>query len=261
MFLFSFVLSMGLDMSLPEFQPDVDVSGNYIVSEFDVSGSDSSGYDSFVAFVSPDSVVLNNVDSNSDDDIVAAINQLNEDNNNYWELFLDSYSVESTQYLNTVFYTFQGWRINSDGTLSVSSTGNDVYGLVEVQSGVTYTVLSISDVPSTVYFGVVNSISSPTNLTNFYSVSSSSFESFTFTASQDGYFVIQSYTNVRHPSAQLSYVQVNRESYTLSELGNAVVSIRDDFNVKFRAILFVCLFIFLYPIAMSICKNIVGGKK
>ena len=71
MLLFSLVLSMGLDMTLPEFQPDVDVSGNYIVSDYDVSGSDASGNDSFVSFVSPDTVVLNNVESNSDDDIVS----------------------------------------------------------------------------------------------------------------------------------------------------------------------------------------------
>ena len=69
MLLFSLVLSMGLDMSLPEFQPDVDVSGNYIVSDYDTSGNDS-----FVTFVSPDTVVLNNLDSNSEDDIISAIN-------------------------------------------------------------------------------------------------------------------------------------------------------------------------------------------
>ena len=31
------ILSASLDLSLPEFQPEVDLSGNYIIGEFDVS--------------------------------------------------------------------------------------------------------------------------------------------------------------------------------------------------------------------------------
>lgn len=260
MILLSILLTAGLDLSLPEFQPE-DVSGNYIVSEYDVSG------DEFIAVEVPAEELPSNAGLRSEapaaesDDIVSAIQTMNEDNNSYWELFLDSYPVESTQYLNTVFYTYLGWRINSDGTLSISSSGNDVYGLVEVHSGVTYTVLSVSDVPSTIYFGVVNSQTSPTNLTNFYSVSSSLFEPFTFTASQDGYFVIQSYTNVRHPSAQLSFVQVDQESYTLSELGNAVMEIRSNNDIKFRILIFLTLINFAYPIVISSFKNFFGGGK
>ena len=37
MIIIPLLLTMGLDMSLPEFQPTTDVSGNYIVGSYDVS--------------------------------------------------------------------------------------------------------------------------------------------------------------------------------------------------------------------------------
>ena len=37
MFIIPIILSAALDMSLPEFQPEIDLSGNYIIGEFDVS--------------------------------------------------------------------------------------------------------------------------------------------------------------------------------------------------------------------------------
>ena len=40
MIILSVLLSAVLDMSLPEFQPEVDLSGNYIIGEFDVSEDD-----------------------------------------------------------------------------------------------------------------------------------------------------------------------------------------------------------------------------
>ena len=38
--IFALLLTMGLDMSLPEFEPTVDVSGDYIVGSYDVSANE-----------------------------------------------------------------------------------------------------------------------------------------------------------------------------------------------------------------------------
>lgn len=55
MLLFSLLLSAGLDFTLPEFQP-VDISGNYIVSSYDVSENEY-----IVTEISANDVSLNNV--------------------------------------------------------------------------------------------------------------------------------------------------------------------------------------------------------
>lgn len=55
MILFALLLTAGLDFSLPEFQPD-DISGNYIVSQYDISENEYIAVD-----ISSDDVSLNNV--------------------------------------------------------------------------------------------------------------------------------------------------------------------------------------------------------
>lgn len=258
MFIFPILLSMGLDLSLPEFQPDVDVSGNYIVSSFDVSSDDISDNDFSVSYIVPDSVVLSNVDTVSDDDIVSAINQLNEDNNNYWELFLDSYPIEVSHVLRSTYVSGISWKFTSSGSISSAGGSGDLAAYIPVEIGLTYYISGITS-PSynTFRYGVVNSLDSPTVVTNF---GSGNISELTVSPSQSGYLVF--YINYSREVGFLAeWNTIEQESYTLSELGNAVVSMRDEFNIKFRALLFVCLFIFLYPIAMSICKNIVGGKK
>lgn len=55
MILFALFLTAGLDLFLPEFQPD-DISGNYIVSQYDISENEYIAVD-----ISSDDVSLNNV--------------------------------------------------------------------------------------------------------------------------------------------------------------------------------------------------------
>ena len=271
MIIIPLLLTMGLDMSLPEFQPTTDISGNYVVGSYDVSSDDVtvelmadnpvSGNDSAVTdslSIVPAEVSISSVSDNND--VVSAIEQLNSDNNEYWELFLDSYPVTIHHTLHSSYSNHWTWKFSASGGILSANSDNDRFSYIPVQAGVEYSISNIT-VPTFNFYrvGVVNSIDSPTLVTDFREVSSP-FESFTFRASQDGYLVFFiSYS--RQVGFVADWDTVERESYTLSELGNAVVTMREEFNIKLRAVLFVCLMSFLYPIAMAIKTNILGGDK
>lgn len=259
MILFSILLAAGLDLSLPEFEPD-DVSGNYIVSEYDVSG------DEFIAVEVPaselsESVALRTEATTEAQDVVDAINSLNEDNNSYWELFLDSYPVSQDHVV--LLESASLFQYNTSGqVLAPNSSTHNLYA--PVSAGVTYT---IKDLPSIAYnrynFGVVNSLelSEITTVTNYVRRSDKDNSDFTFTASQDGYFV--AYVNYSSPlnGGSLNWTIIEQESYTLSELGNAVMEIRSNNDMKFRILIFLTFLNFAYPIVISSFKNFFGGGK
>ena len=90
MFIIPLLLTMGLDLSLPEFQPDIDISGNYVVGSYDVSSDEItvelmadnpvSGNDSAVTdslSIVPAEVSISSVSDNND--VVSAIEKLNAD--------------------------------------------------------------------------------------------------------------------------------------------------------------------------------------
>lgn len=260
MILFSILLTAGLDLSLPEFQPE-DVSGNYIVSEYDISGDEYIAVEVPVAELSVNAGLRSEAPAAESDGIVSAIQNLNDDNNNYWELFLDSYPV----YQDHVVLLESGslFQYNTSGqVLAPNSATHNLYA--PVSSGVTYT---IKDLPSIAYngynFGVVNSLelSEITTVTNYVRRSDNDNSDFTFTASQDGYFV--AYVNYSSPlnGGSLNWTTIEQESYTLSELGNAVIEIRSNNDMKFRILIFLTLINFAYPIVISSFKNFFGGGK
>ena len=160
MILFSILLSAGLDLSLPEFEPD-DVSGNYIVSEYDVSG------DEFFAVEVPatelsESVGLRTEAAAETQDVVDAIQTMNDDNNHYWELFLDSYIIDVNHSLSSLSARRNtGWIVDQ-GLVETTSNQNYYLTPCPVEDGITYTVSSIS-VPSynTYAFYVVDDLANP----------------------------------------------------------------------------------------------------
>lgn len=260
MILLSILLTAGLDLSLPEFEPD-DVSGNYIVSEYDVSGDEFVAVDVPAAELSGNAGLRSEAPAAESDDIVSAIQNLNDDNNNYWELFLDSYIIEVNHSLSSLSARRNtGWIVNQ-GLIETTTNQNYYLTPCPVEDGITYTVSSIS-VPSynTYSYYVVDDLDNPTVVTNYGRLNPLQ-DPFSFTAGQNGYFVMQINYGSPFGSYNLSWVTQERESYTLSELGNAVMEIRSNNDMKFRILIFLTLINFAYPIVISSFKNFFGGGK
>lgn len=267
------LLTIGLDMSRPEFEPTTDISGNYIMGSYDVSSDD---YIVEELEEVPEEVIPSVDDSLStspvrgeqlsvsgNDDVVSAIQSLQDDNNAYWELFLDSYPVEVNHNLNGTYVSNVTWKFSANGSLNTASgASTDLLLYFPVVSGITYHVTDITTPSFNSYrYGVVNDYSSPTGVvTNFNTGNPTSID---FTAGQDGYFCM--YISYNKPiSCRVSWVTIEQESYTLSELGNAVMDTKEllsQVRETIRAILLFVLFAFAYPIALAIVKNIVGGDK
>ena len=260
MILFSLLLSAGLDLSLPEFQPD-DISGNYIVSSYDVSNNEYN-----VTEISANDVYLSNVESSalgadsaeevsSNDALISSIDSFHDDNNHNWELFLDSYPINVHHTLASSYANHWTWKFSGSGSILSANSENDRFAYVPVQTGIEYTISNIT-VPTFNSYraGVVNSIDSPTLVTDFREVVSP-FESFTFRASQDGYLVFFiSY------SRQVGFVAdwdiVEQESYTLSELGNAVIETKQGLRWLYLLVFFNIILGLTYKVL-----DLFGGKK
>lgn len=256
MILFSILLSAGLDLSLPEFQ-SVDVSGNYIVSEYDVSANEFVAVEVPVDQLPGPGVFRAEADQ-ADSDIVSAIQTLNDDNNRYWELFLDSYPINVEHVLRSSFIASSSWKFSANGTITSAGGANDHIAYIPVEAGITYYISGIT-LPSfnSYRIGVVNDLDSPTVVTNF---SSGTPESLTVEASQSGYLVF--FINYSKEIGFLSqWFTVEQDSYTLSELGNSVMEIRSNNDMKFRILIFLTLINFAYPIVISSFKNFFGGGK
>lgn len=258
MILFSILLTAGLDLSLLEFQPE-DVSGNYIVSEYDVSG------DEFIAVEVPatelaESVALRTEATAETQDVVDAINSMNDDNNRYWELFLDSYPINVDHVLRSSYISSNSWKFSSSGGIASAGGNNDKLAYIPVSAGITYYISSVTE-PSVTYYryGVVNDLTSPTSVTNFVN-DPSDLTSISVTASQDGFLCF--YISLsKEIGFTANWTTIEQESYTLSELGNAVMEIRSNNDMKFRILIFLTLINFAYPIVISSFKNFFGGGK
>lgn len=260
MILFSLLLSAGLDLSLPEFQPD-DISGNYIVSSYDVSENEYS-----VSEISANDVFLSNVESmalgadsaedvSSNDALISSIDSFHEDNNCYWELFLDSYPINVHHTLAASYGSHWTWKFTSSGSIVSADSQNDRYAYVPVSIGLQYSISNIT-VPTFNFYrvGVVNDINNPTLVTDFREIQSP-FDSFSFRASQDGYLVFFiSYTR------QIGFVSdwdtVEQESYTLSELGNAVIETKQCLRWLYLLVFFNIILGLTYKVL-----DLFGGKK
>lgn len=240
MILFSLLLSAGLDLSLPEFQPD-DVSGNYIVSSYDVSENEFS-----VTEVSFNDLLLSNVESSalgadstqevsSNDDLISSIDSFHDDNNRYWEFFLDSYPINVHHSLRSTFVIGLPWKFTSSGGFTSAGGNRDHYAYIPVVSGIEYSISNITVPTFNSYrYGVVNDLNNPTVVTNF---GSGNISELNFVSGQSGYLVF--YVNYDKEIGFLAdWDTVEQESYTLSELGNAVVETKQGLRWLYLLVFF-----------------------
>lgn len=221
--MFYLLLTLALDMSLPEFQPTPDISGNYIVSS--VSENESSV--ELLSELPPITyAAVNEADNTA---IVDAINESISHNDAYWELFLDSYPIEVSHDMRSLYKAPLTWRFTSAGLIDHTSATNGRIAYIPVNIGVTY---NISDVTSGGGFtqnyrvGVVDDIENPTQVTNFVS-NSSLFNGVSITPSMNGYLVFFMFNYTHEIGFTADWVTIEQESYTLSELGSAVTQSYD----------------------------------
>ena len=269
MILFAILLSSGLDMSLPEFEPTTDISGNYVYSDYDISEND----------VVVESEVLpqglttgalrsSDTDNNSDEDIISSIEHFETTVSNYWELFLDPYDVP-TDYNETSFnVSSPSWTLGLDGSTVVINRypiQSSVLCYYPVTSGIQYHISHVLQ-GYNAWCGVVDDISNPSVLTNTFYLSPTSATSYDITPVQDGYFVLtRNYTTSDY--FDISWHVVETDSYTLTEMCDAIVhmseemsSFKDEVYMEFRVIRFILLFTFILPVAMKIRDHIFNLK-
>lgn len=252
------LLTMALDMSLPEFQPEVDISGNVIVSEFDISSCDVSACE-----VPLDDININDSQSKnistektetvyystqsldaSNNDIVTAIENMNYDNNVYWELFLDSYSVENNYSTVGVKLNNPTFKISSAGQLLPIENSTISVSYIPVMNNVTYTFTNLKPNNYNNFFlGVVDDINNPTVLYNFRLTQTYPTE-FTVKPDIDGYFVVLMY-GTHNITFDANWTLVEKESYTLSEIGNAIMNTYKSINAVVLILLFMAFCPFL----------------
>lgn len=260
--IFTLLLTLSLDMSLPEFTPQEDLSGNYIVSDYDVSAGEA-----FTRSISSDelaevglspSAEARSVDTSSNDSaLLDELSDFHSDNNAYWEQFLADY--ESNYFkknVATVSSPAKFW-IGSSGSISTSVVNTYKFAYCEVIKGHTYTIngLYFPVLASGASFrsGFVADINNPgSSVVSFHNFYSQDPNGYTFTAPMNGFYVLcvnSGDNNVR--GFNLIETLTYREDIT---------EIRNEMNMKFRVLIFLTLISFTYPIVVSISKNIVGGK-
>lgn len=230
------LLTMGLDMSRPEFEPTTDISGNYIMGSYDVS---------------------------SDDFVVEELEDVPVDATPSVDDSLSTSPVRGEKTLlrssNTVILevsTITNRTLNTNVDPFVLQSGNYTYKYVSLTSGIEYTF--ISDAPRIFYSSSLDVGS------DVYVIPSS-----TWIPDAD-YFAFVLSTR----SLEVSYVETVPDdpsgndpsggSFDDTNIVNALVDVNDTLLLvyaRLRAIGLYVLFAFAYPIALAIVKNIVGGDK
>ena len=285
MFFIPLVLSAGLDLTLPEFTPELDPSGNVIVGYIDQDESvvvdipfeDISINDVLTDDISSNESVVDVSTNNSKrsidisfNDKAPAIRGLSTEPvrsisipEGYEAVYLTVETLANIRASSQSPYPLQS---NSAGSYYVTLTAGQTYYIsTDAPNLKYYTSLSIgtngtvvtgsSDGTSTTYTPTVTTyflVADTRSISAYYLTESSSGVDITgndYGAVVDGLATINDSINTNNESLLLALEGIRTDFY---EYYHTVINI-------FRAILMVLLFIFLYPIALSIVKNIVGG--
>ena len=246
MFIIPIILSAALDMSLPEFQPQVDLSGNYIIGEFDVSDGDFKVIETEEL---PDGLT---VEAPAED--VDVSNDLVETN-----------LLGGTRALETITVTASvksGYRVNS-GVIQVHSGDNLYY--VYLTAGIEYEIHG-------------SNLYSAQNLnkdTVVHSFSSSTYtpESNIYLVKNNGSFYVTYTTGTPDPEDPSNNEpgggDVSGDDTNGNEPDNpssvdfddtAILEVLHDIQMQLRCILFVCIWKFILPLAMKIRDHVFGLK-
>lgn len=234
-----FILSVALDMSLPEFQPEQDLSGNYVIGEFDVSEGDFE---------------VSETDELPDGLTVEASEQEFE-----YDLLGETRALET----NTITASVKsGYRVNS-GVIQVHSGDNLYY--VYLTSGIEYEVHG-SNLFTTDNLNkdtAVHSFSSSTYTpqSNIYLVKNNGSFYVTYTT---GTLEPEDPSNNEPGGGDVSGDDISGNEHDNPSCGNfddtALLEVLHDIQMQLRCILFVCIWKFILPLAMKIRDHVFGLK-
>lgn len=246
MFLIPFLLSAVLDMSLPEFQPEVDLSGNYIIGEFDVSDGE---FEVTEAEELPDGLTVE-----------AAAEEIDVSNDS-----IDTSLLGGTRALETITVAASvksGYRVNS-GVIQVHSGDNLYY--VYLTAGIEY------EIHGSNLYSAIN-INKDTAVHSF-SNSTYTPESNIYLVKNNGSFYVTYTTGTPEPEDPSNNEpgggDVSGDDTSGNEPDNpsggnfddtALLEVLHDIQMQLRCILFVCIWKFILPLAMKIRNNVFGLK-
>lgn len=239
MIFLSLILSVALDMSLPEFQPEQDLSGNYVIGEYDVSEGD---FEVSETEELPDGLTVEAPAQELEYDLLGGIRAL--------ETNTITASVKS------------GYRVNS-GVIQVHSGDNLYY--VYLTAGIEYEVHG-------------SNLFTAANLnkdTSVHSFSSSTYtpETNIYLVKNNGSFYVTYTTGTLDPEEPSNNEpgggDVSGGDISNNEPDNpssdnfddtALLEVLHDIQMQLRCILFVCIWKFILPLAMKIRDHVFGLK-
>lgn len=230
-----------LDMSLPEFQPQEDLSGNYIIGSYDVSENEFIVEDiSSSDFLPIESENAGQFGGLSADGLRA--------------LMLES--TRSTQLVDKYVFsqTFNGHRVheNNDGYFEIQVHSSSKLNYIKLDSDITYTITAF-DSPLYSFTSLSGSHIPLTELSSNVITPSSNI----YVTGGNGsiYATYQVEETVSDGDVDLSLLEGLVES-----INDNIQSFKDDIMIVIRAILFIALVTFLYPVTMA-CINYLKGDK
>lgn len=244
MILLPIILTVVLDMSLPEFQPQIDLSGNYIIGEFDVSEGD---FEITETEDLPDGLTVEASVTGEDISDNILKNSLL-DNSRSLETYTINASVKS------------GYRISS-GAIAVHSGDNLYY--VYLTAGIEYEVHG-----SNLY--TASNLTKGTAVTSFSNLVYTP-ESNIYLLKENGTFYV-TYTSGtpddepsnNNPGGDVSGDDITNNNPDNPSGGNiddtAILEVMHDIQIQLRCILFVCIWKFILPLAMKIRDHVFGLK-
>ena len=236
-----FLFCVALNMSLPEFQPEEDLSGNYIVGSYDVSN------DEFIV----EDVSSSDVDS-ADDNEAGQSGGISADG--LRSLILSS--TRSTQLVDKYVFsqTLSGHRISqkNDGTYEISVHSSSKLNYITLESGITYTITAFD---SPLYFCTTISGSHIplTELSN--NVVTPDYTIYVTGGNGSIYATYQVEETVLDGEVDLSLIEGITQN-----IDDNIQYFNEDVMIVLRALLLVNLIDFLYPIVISCVNNLKGGK-
>lgn len=280
MFFIPLILTAGLDLSLPEFQPQTDLSGNVIVGSFDKEDP--------VDVMPLEDISINDLLNDvSDNDKKTTVSngdissneKVKDSGGNSAGSGAKSEPVRSVpsapdgyHYETLTSSSLNGIGISGTLPYTLVTNTSSITPYIKLDAGVTYYITTSFQ---GVFFG--SDITLGTTLT--YSSGSSQ----TYTPSADCYVFSRSTTTLSaqylapdSPSGDITgndytavvealgiindnILDINDKLDDLSSAGADDSEVLDRHTQLFRAMLLCLLITFLYPIALSIVRNIVGG--
>ena len=229
-----------LDMSLPEFQPKEDLSGNYIVGTYDVSENEFYVNDVSASDISFSQELPSQHDGLSVDGLRSMLLE----------------ASRSTQLVDKYVFsqTLSGHRITqkSDGTYEISIHSSSKINYIELDSGITYTITAFD---SPLYYST-SLHGSHIPLTQLSSNVITP-ESTIYVTGGNGsiYATYQVEETVSDGEVDLSLLEGLVES-----LNDNIQSFNEEIAIIVRALLLVNLVNFLYPVIMACVNYLKGGK-